>query len=83
MTTEHTPETDALEARMLSKGVDLDFIPVYAGLTHARQLERQRDALAEVVRALLTGRDTMDGRLLVDENSPLIDAARAALAKLS
>lgn len=42
----------------------------------------QRDELAEVVRALLAGRETMDGRLLVDENSPLIDAARAALAKV-
>lgn len=53
-----------------------------AGIATTKSIEAQRDELAEVVRALLAGRETMDGRLLVDENSPLIDAARTALAKL-
>lgn len=48
----------------------------------ANTIVDQRDELENVVRALVAGRDLIDGRLLVDENSPLIDAARAALAKV-
>lgn len=38
-------------------------------------------ALLEVVEALLLARESMGGALLCDENSPLIDAARTAIAQ--
>jgi len=74
-----TPKTDAHDAE--HRNCDA-LTAAYAASELARKLERQRDELAEVVRALLAGRENMDGRLLVDEHSPLIDAARIALAKV-
>jgi hypothetical protein len=75
-------DSDAIAGRALRDGTHTRTVPVDVAESNARLISAAPDLLS-VVQALLTARadPTIAATDLLDENNPLIDAARDAIAK--